>query len=171
MAPGEKSDIVQVLEDSRTAFNEAAGGLSEAQAAASPAEGRWSVRQCVEHVTVAEERFLGWLENAGRSESPCLDANKESEIFSSVTNRTRRAEAPEPVRPSGRYASLADALAAFNAIRARTVAFAIQRAAELHTLACQHPRFGPVNGRELLAIIAGHANRHAEQIRETRAAV
>jgi hypothetical protein len=171
MAPEERSEVVQVLEDSRKAFNEAAGGLSESQAGTSPAAGRWSVLQCVEHVTTVEERFLGWLERAGRVESPSIDPKKEADLLARVTNRTTRAEAPEQVRPSGRFSSLAEAVAGFNAARTRTIAYATERAADLPALDCQHPRFGAMNGRELCMVIAGHARRHAEQIRETRAAI
>jgi len=171
MAPEERSEIVQVLEDSRKVFNDAAGGLSESQASTSPAEGRWSVLQCVEHVTTVEERFLGFLEQAGRLDSPVIDSNKEADLMARVTDRTARAMAPEPVRPSGRFNSLAEAVAGFNAARTRTISYATERAAELSAMACQHPRFGPMNGRELCMIIAGHARRHAEQIREVRAAL
>jgi hypothetical protein len=33
-------------------------------------------------------------------------------------------------------------------------------------LAVEHPRFGTVNGVGLLVLMAGHARRHAAQIRE-----
>jgi hypothetical protein len=171
MAPGERSDIVQVLEDSRKVFHEAAAGISESQASTSPGEGRWSVLQCTEHVTIVEERFLGFLENAGRLDSPAIDPTKEADLMARVTNRTTRAQAPEPVRPSGRFASLAEALAGFHAARTRTISYATEHAAELPVHACQHARFGDLNGRELLVIMAGHARRHAEQIREVRSAI
>lgn len=171
MAPEDRSEIVEVLEHSRKVFNDATKGFSESQAATSPAAGRWSVLQCVEHVTTVEERFLGFLERAGRLDSPLIDPKKEAELLARVTNRTTRAEAPEPVRPMGRFASLAEAVQGFNAARARTISFAGERAAELHTLACQHARFGDLNGREMCVLMAGHARRHAEQIREIRAAI
>jgi hypothetical protein len=171
MAPEETTEIVEALEASRKVFNEAAGGLTESQAGTSPAAGRWSVLQCVEHVATVEERFLGFLERAGRVDSPSINPQKEADLMARVTDRTTRAEAPEPVRPTGRFASLADAVEGFNAARTRTVAYAAERAAELSALDCHHQRFGALNGRELCMIMAGHARRHAEQIREIRAAL
>jgi hypothetical protein len=169
MAPEERTEIVQALEESRKVLNDAAGGLSETHAKTSPAVDRWSVLQCVEHVTTVEERILGFLERAARVDSPLIDPKKEADLLARVTDRTSRAQAPEFVRPSGRFASLAEAVEGFNAARTRTIAFAVERAAELHTLAWQHPRFGDMNGREALMVMAGHARRHAEQIREVRA--
>jgi hypothetical protein len=171
MGPEQRSEIVQVLEDSRAVFNDAAGGVSEAQAGVSPAAGRWSVLQCVEHVTTVEERVLGFLERSGQTDSAVIDPQKEAGLLTRVIDRTARADAPEAVRPSGRFSTLAEAVERFNAARSRTIAFAVERAADLHTLLWQHPRFGDLNGREAMTVIAGHARRHAAQIHEVRAAV
>jgi DinB superfamily len=59
MAPREKSEIVQCLEDSRADFRAVAEGVSEVQATVRPAPEKWSVLECVEHIVVAEGRFLG----------------------------------------------------------------------------------------------------------------
>jgi hypothetical protein len=166
-----RTEMVEELEASRKVFNNAAGGLSESQAGTSPAAGRWSVLQCVEHVATVEERFQGFLERAGRRDLPSIDPQKEAGLMARVTDRTARAEAPEPVRPSGRFSSLQEAVEGFNAARTRTIAFALERAADLPALDCHHQRFGALNGRELCMIMAGHARRHAEQIREIRAAL
>ena len=40
---------------------------------------------------------------------------------------------------------------------------------DLYSVSIEHARFGVMNGVELLHTIAGHARRHAEQIREVRA--
>jgi uncharacterized damage-inducible protein DinB len=167
MAPQERSEIVDILEKSRQDFN-AAASVSESQASAKPEAGRWSVLECVEHVTTVEGRFMGWLEAAERLEAVQIDKQKEAELMDRVTNRSVRAEAPEVVRPSGRFTSLADALEQFNAARSRTIQFAQDRSADLYWLTATHPRFGALNGTELMVIIAGHARRHAEQIREVR---
>jgi hypothetical protein len=59
----------------------------------------------------------------------------------------------------------------FQNARNTTLQFARERAADLYTLASMHPAFGSLNGVEALMIIAGHARRHADQIREVRAAL
>ncbi len=171
MGPETRTEIVQCLEDSRAEFLEAVHGVTEAQATAHPQAGRWSVLDCVEHVTTVEERFLGRLQNAPREGAPAIDKQKEADLLARVPNRANRAEAPEPVRPSGRFATLAEAVGAFDAARARTIALAVQEGQEIYSRAEAHPRFGALNGTELLIIIAGHARRHAGQIRELRAAL
>ncbi|HTB17938.1 MAG TPA: DinB family protein [Bryobacteraceae bacterium] len=171
MAPQERTEIVENLERSRQEFMAAVAGLSELQAAARPDPERWSVLDCVEHVTSVEERFLGWLEAAQKLDAPRIDKEKESGLMERIPDRSTRVKAPEAVLPSGRFTSLQQAIDQFNTGRTRSIQFAEGRCDDLYCLALSHPRFGPMNGVEFLIIIAGHARRHAEQIRETRAAL
>ncbi len=170
MAPETRSGIAEILESSRQEFNSAAA-VAESQANVRPQPDRWSVLECVEHVALVEERFLGRLEQAQPQETPRIDKQKEADLLARVASRANRAEAPEPVRPSGRFSSLAQALEQFNAARARTMRFAEHRAADLYLLSADHPRFGTLNGVEWMILMAGHARRHADQIREARAAL
>jgi hypothetical protein len=171
MAPKEKSEIVQCLEDSRADFHAAADGVSESQAKVRPTPGQWSVLDCVEHIVVAEGRFLGWLQNPAADEAPPMDKQKEAKLLLGVASRSQRVNAPEPVHPTGRFSTLAEALAQFDATRANSIRFAESQGAGLYSLAARHPFFGVCNGAEVMVLIAAHARRHAAQIREIRSAV
>jgi uncharacterized damage-inducible protein DinB len=171
MAPQEKTEIVQHLERGREEFLAAVAGLSDEQSTTRPDPARWSVLDCVEHVTIVEDRFLGWLHNAKKADAPRFDKEKEAGLLARVADRSSRANAPEAVVPAGRFSNLDQALQQFNANRDRSVQFARDRFDELYCLSAEHPRFGPVNGSELLMIITAHARRHAAQIQEVRAAL
>jgi uncharacterized damage-inducible protein DinB len=171
MAPEQKTEIVQQLERGRRDFMAAVSGLSEAQAAYRPDPARWSVLDCVEHVTTVEQRFLGWLEADKRVDTPSIDKEKEAALLARVSDRSNRAQSPEAVLPTGRFGTLAEALEQFNTRRNLSVQFAEQRCDDLHHLAAEHARFGPLNGAEVMMLIVGHANRHAAQIHEVRAAL
>jgi uncharacterized damage-inducible protein DinB len=176
MAPQEKIEkdkleIVQHLERGREDFLAAVAGLDESQAKVRPDPARWSVLDCVEHVATVEERFLGWLQSAKKLDEPRIDKEKEAGLLARVADRSTRAQSPEAALPTGRFATLAQALEQFNAGRTRSIQFAQDRSDELYYLVAEHPRFGPMNGAEFLVIITAHARRHAAQIRETRAAM
>lgn len=171
MAPQEQSEIVKCLEDSRADCRAAAEGVSQAQATVRPAPERWSVLECVEHIVVAESRFLGWLQNPVAEAAPPMDKEKEAKLLLGVSGRSQRVNAPEPVHPTGRFATLAEALAQFEETRAKSIQFAESRGPGLYSLAAKHPFFGAVNGGEVMVLIAAHARRHAAQIREIRAAL
>jgi len=99
MAPQEQSEIVKCLEDSRADFRAAAEGVSEAQAKVRPEPGRWSVLECVEHIVVAEGRFLGWLQNPPVAEpAPPMDKEKEAKLLLGVSGRSQRVNAQQPNR-------------------------------------------------------------------------
>jgi hypothetical protein len=171
MAPQEQSEIVKCLEDSRADFRAAAEGVSEAQAKVRPAPEKWSVLECVEHIVVAEGRFLGWVQNPAAEPAPPMDKGKEAKLLLGVSGRSQRVNAPGPVHPTGRFSTLAEALAQFDAARAKSIQFAESNGAGLYCLAAKHPFFGAVNGGEVMVLIAAHARRHAAQIREIRAAL
>ncbi len=73
--------------------------------------------------------------------------------------------------PKGRFTTLAEGLEEFGKVRARSVKFAQENAANLYALSSSHPAIGPLNGMEAFIILAGHSERHAEQIRQVRAAL
>ena len=171
MAPQEQSEIVKCLEDSRADFRAAAEGVSESQAKVHPEPGRWSVLECVEHIVIAEGRFLGWLQNPAAEPAPPMDKEKEAKLLLGVSGRSQRVNAPEPVHPTGRFATLSEALAQFDAARANSIQFAEKTGAGLYSLSAKHAFFGAVNGAEVMVLIAAHARRHAAQIREIRAAL
>jgi hypothetical protein len=171
MAPQESVDILECLKDSRVEFLAAAEGLSEAQAKATPAPGRWSVVECVEHVIAAETRFLGWLRKPDTEPAPPVNKEREAMILSRVAGRATAIEAPEAVRPSGRFVTLAEALAEFEAIRGQSIQLVESQGPGLYSLAVKHPFLGVCNGAEAMVLIAAHSRRHAAQIREIRSAL
>jgi uncharacterized damage-inducible protein DinB len=171
MAPEQRSEIVEHLERSRQEFVAAVTGVNEAQAKVRPDPARWSVLDCVEHVTIVEERFLGFLKAAPKTDAPRVDKDKEAGLLVRIPDRTTRLNAPEVVLPTGRFTTLAQALEQFNANRAHSIQFAQDRSGDLYYLASEHPRLGPMNGAEFLILIAAHARRHAAQIHEVRAAL
>jgi len=171
MSPAERTEIVDMLEQSREDFRAAVAGVSESLAKTRPEAERWSVLDCVEHVATVEEMFLKRLAGGEYTEAPPEDKAKEASLATRIVDRSSRRQAPETVLPKGRFASLAEGLEQFEVARGRSLQFAQERAADLYTLASMHPAFGPLNGVEALIIIASHSRRHAEQIREARVAI
>ncbi|MEI9812038.1 MAG: DinB family protein [Acidobacteriota bacterium] len=157
--------LLVVLEDGRADVLAAIQGLSDDVAATKPAPDRWSPLECMEHIVVVEDRFLGWIAT-GSDTPPPLDEEKGARLFGMATDRSFKAQAPEAVIPTGKFATVAEAMEAFNGARDRTVQIARARGAELMGVGVKHPRFGEMNAADLVHLIAGHACRHAAQIRE-----
>ncbi len=159
--------LSSILEAGRRDFLDATRGISPDQASAKPSPDGWSILECMEHVAIVEERYLGWI-SSGTAIAPKRDAEKEMRLFATIRSRATKVEPPEAARPQGRFKSLPAALAEFNAVRDRCVQMVQERGEALYSIGAKHPYFGSVNGAELVHLIDGHARRHADQIRETR---
>ena len=170
MSQVERSEILDILEKSTDDFHAAVRGVPESLAQTRPEPNRWSVLECVEHVTTVEEIFLARLAG-GSGEAPPQDKLKEAALAIRLSDRSSRRQAAEAILPKGRFSTLAEGVEEFGKVRARSVKFAQEHAANLYALASSHPAIGPLNGMEALIILAGHSGRHAEQIREVRAAL
>ena len=162
------SELIQALEDSREEFLTSAAGVTEEQARVSPAPGRWSVLECAEHIVTVEGRFVGWLQNPEATPAPAEDKQKEALLAQRIAERSTKNQAPEAAQPKGRFGSLAEALAEFKTVRAASIQFAQEQGSGLYSISTKHPALGPINGTELMVMMAAHTRRHAGQVREIR---
>lgn len=92
---------------------------------------------------------------------------REARMAAGVSGRATRVQAPATALPTGRFASLPEAMQAFTAVRLRTIEF-VETGVNLRSMEVTHPSFGQISGYELAMIMAAHVVRHAAQIRETR---
>ena len=155
-----------MLKSSHKHFEASLEGLSDAAALRKPAEHHWSAIDCVEHICIAEGLGLKRLESAEAGD-PQVDSAREQHLAAQVLQRDSKIAGPPVTMPTGRFATIAEALAEFGAVRGRTIAFAAS-CPNLSCLRVTHPVFGPLTGREYVVLIAGHARRHAAQISEIR---
>ena len=169
MAPQEMKNVAGQLENARAELMVVVSGLTEEQARTRPAPDRWSILECLEHVSFVERRFLGMVKGSEAGTAAERDAAKEAAIEERVLDRINRRTAPEAVIPTGKYQSLSEALQDFNTARDETLRFASEQGVNLLTRSASHPVFGPLNGVEALLLIADHGRRHTAQMQEAAA--
>jgi hypothetical protein len=103
--------LLEALGESREIFLRALDRVTETEAVWKPAADRWSIFECVEHVAIAESgMFRGVRQGTPGTEAGFADPAREERIRAAAADRTRKWVAPEPVRPSDRFASLAEAI-------------------------------------------------------------
>lgn len=170
MEEAEKLKMLRNLQAGRDALDEALAGVDDAVIAQKPAEGGWSILDCLEHVVVTEQYLLSRLQAATIAEQPFEKWRREAKIAALAVDRTRRIEAPEQVHPHRRYRTLNEALAAFDATRAEVRRWVGNCSGDLRCMMTDHALIeGPVTCAEMLIMIASHPGRHAKQIAEIRA--
>jgi len=167
----ERQQLLESLETGRDALTAAVARLAEDVAAKSPAPGRWSVLECVEHLCLVEDYLFAQIAASTPSEMPVGSRFRENNILKRGADRTRTLEAPEVARPTGRFPTLAEALKTFVSSRDRTIAYVQSLQEDPRMRIAHHPLIGDVNCYETLLIMAIHPQRHAPQILEIRDAL
>jgi hypothetical protein len=172
LSPGDLEKGVKHLTATRDAIVEATKDFSDAQWNFKPAPERWSVAECLEHITVTEE-FLFKMVSGDMAKPAAESDNAEAErvtdekVLAMVTDRSQRFQAPEPVRPSGRWGSPQDTLKEFLQLRARTLEY-LKTTAGLRANISDSP-LGKLDAYQRLLFISGHSERHFEQMQEVMA--
>ena len=165
------SAVLAELDQAREILREAVDAIPDYDRAKRPAEGRWSVNEVLEHLSMVERRFTGLLamriaeakenglgveQNARTPMPPALKKMFE--------DRTNRRNAPDAVRPS----AMLDSRSAWQAVEdARAVLrelLAGHAGLALSTVMHQHPTFGTLDVYQFAELIANHERRHAKQI-------
>jgi uncharacterized damage-inducible protein DinB len=172
MEERERTLVLQQLSESREKLFGLVGGLTTEQWAYRPAEGRWSINECLEHVTRVENRVLGIItakvaEGAPEPARPEVRA-KDDAIQKGVLDRSTARQAPEPARPTGMWtdSQLAEE---FGRTRQRTIDFAATTESDLRTYFNPHAAFGDLDCYQWLLLLSLHGSRHAKQIEEVKA--
>lgn len=174
LAAAERAVLVAALERSRDAVLSEVARLSEVQAAFQPAPERWGAVHIVEHLALVEDAVMASL--PAILKAPAVAPRGDGgETLRAIGERSRdretRYDAPEPVRPSGRFGSLAATLQAFTSRRARTIAYVSTTADPLRSRRAPHPVLGlELDAYEHLSVLPAHTERHLAQIREVLAA-
>ena len=164
-----KIEIERVLQDGIDVLADSLAGVDEETACLRPLSDSWSIVDCVEHIALTEAGLLTRLEKAQPAETSHADAAREARFRDLAMNRGRRIDAPELVRPASQFTTLAQARAAVQTARSRTLAFVRDFQGDLRSWLTQHPLITrPVNCYEMLLLIALHPKRHAQQITEIR---
>ena len=167
----DREQLLRLLKASRKKLLESAEGLTDEQARMRPAEDRWSILECVEHVGQVEDTIFDAVTTKLAPSDVPADRTREQKIISGVTDRSRKVASPEHVKPAGKFASLADALAHFEQSRARSIEYVENCEGDLRAVTGPHPVLGQASGQEFMIIMALHPARHALQILEAREAL
>ena len=170
-APAKDRDAaVKYLEDTRQAFLKSIADVSEAQWTAKPSPTAWSIAEVAEHIAISEETILGLVtKQMIQAPPPQPGAGISDEtLIARITDRSKKAQAPEMLKPVNKWPTREALVQAFNASRDKTIAFVKTTDVDLRAHATPHPAFGALDTHQWILLIAGHSARHTAQIEEVR---
>jgi DinB superfamily len=165
----EKATLLEALRKGGDSFLCSVAGVDEVACRLRPAENRWSVLECAEHVAVAEEVMLGLVTSERKARSP-EGVKRDDRILRSGTDRSTRFDASDQSQPRGRFSTLAEAVAHFRTTHARTLRLVELTGENLRATEVTHPHraVGVISTYECLLLMGTHAQRHALQIEEIK---
>jgi hypothetical protein len=167
----DKDRAMQYLESTKKNVLEATKGLSEAQWNFKPGPDRWSVAEVTEHIAAAEDLLRGMVQEK-IMKAPADDTRDlkktDDAVMAMIPDRTHKAQAPEPLKPTNRYGSPAGSLKHFLETRATTEDF-LNNTPDLRAHAADSPMGMKLDAYEWILFIAAHSERHTKQINEVKA--
>lgn len=169
----ERQELIRELKKSEKMLKDATRGLTHAQWTYKTSPDRWSVQDCLEHLTLAEGFLRDRVQN-GIMKAPATapDPNaKETDAFvlKVITDRSQKATAPEPLRPSGKWATPQAMLKEFEARRRATIEYVRTTQDDLPAHKAPSPVGRDFDTYQWLLLISAHTERHAAQALEVKA--
>jgi hypothetical protein len=172
LAPEERSYLIDQLGKSKQAFIGSIQGLTEAQWTYKAAPEKWSIKDCAEHLILAEDFiFAGsqkMLQAPAQPRAATSTPEHDREIFAMVQDRSHKATAPEPIKPTGQWSTVDDAIAEFTKRRERNISYVRDTNDELRTHSSSDTPLGTMDAYQVLVLMAAHTLRHTAQIQEVK---
>src|SRR4051812_29798045 len=125
LAQADRDRAVKYLESTRQGVQDATAGLSQAQWNFKPAPDKWSVAEVTEHIAAAEDMLRGMVTDQVMK-APPRPAGEDVKaidelVLTAIPDRSHKAQAPEPLKPTNRFGSPEASLKHFAESRQQTV--------------------------------------------------
>lgn len=162
---------LKYLNDTKEDYVKQLTGISDAQLNFRSAEGRWTIAEIAEHITVVESALFGMMTAPSVAKTvKCEDVPRlaDTTLILAITNRSQKFTAPEQVRPNGRWKTRDELLASFEKARATTIAYIKDNKADLRSSFVQSP-MGTIDSFQGIIFLTGHSDRHLAQLKEVKA--
>lgn len=172
LSKAERKYAVEQLQESSEKLLGELQNLTPAQKNFKPAADKWSIAEVMEHIAVTEVGIAQIVEQTLKTPT---DSLKRAEIKVSdvqikkiLTNRNGKVQAPEILKPTGRFTTIEDAIAYFNAQRKKNILFIETTEEDLRDRFWKHPATGVIDLYQSILLVSAHCERHTAQIAEIK---
>jgi DinB superfamily len=170
----ERKFIVHHLKETKADFLTSVKDLSEAQLNFKAAPDKWSVKECAQHLALAEAGLWQWaemtLKQPANPEKRAEIKMTDEAMLKGVTNRAQKAQAPENFQPkNAKWATIDETLTAYKEQRAKLIDYLKSTTEDMRGHIAVETPFGPIDAYQIVLLISAHSNRHTQQINEVKA--
>jgi hypothetical protein len=168
----ERDRAVNYLKETEKNFLADIDGLSDAQWKFKAAPDRWSIAETAEHIATAEDFIWARVEEMMKApanpERRAETQGKDKIILEKIPDRSRKAQAPEPLKPTGKFATREELVQHFKEVRAKEIAFLEQTKEDLRTHIADNPALDAMDAYQWVIFNGAHSKRHTAQIEEVK---
>jgi len=168
----ERDRAINYLKETEKDFLAAIDGVSDAEWKFKAAPDRWSIAETAEHIATAEDFIWGRVEemmNApANPERRAETQGKDKIILDKIPDRSRKAQAPEPLRPTGKFATREELVKHFKETRAKEIAFLENTKEDLRSHIADNPALDAMDAYQWVIFNGAHSKRHTAQIEEVK---
>ena len=171
LSQGDRDYTISALHATRKQFLDTLAPLSDAQMKWKPSDSAWSVAEVAEHLIALENMMPGML--AKMMAAPATPEKKkanpretEEMLLKVLPARERKVQTSEMLKPTGKYPDKAALVNAFRTARDKNIAYVRETNDDLRSHFMLNPAFGELDGIQWCIFIAGHTERHVNQMKE-----
>src|SRR3954453_11574369 len=170
----ERNRAIEYLKQTEKDFLASIDGVSDAQWKFKASPDRWSIAETAEHIAVAEQFIWDVISNKimkspATPEKRAEVKGKDEIILSKIPDRSRKAQAPEQLKPTGRWATRAALAKDFEATRSKEIAYVTETKEDLRNHFEEHPAMKTMDAYQWLLFNGAHCKRHTAQFLEVKA--
>jgi DinB superfamily len=176
LTQGERDFAMSNMQATRKLFLDSVVGLTPEQWNFKAAPERWSIAECAEHIALSEDLISGMAKStlAKPAETEKVVRGDEAregdqKLLDAVVDRSHKAQAPEPLKPNHKFATLQEAVEHFKKSRDANIDYIEKTNDDLRAHSAQGPTGSPIDGYRWILLMSAHTERHTNQIKEVKA--
>jgi hypothetical protein len=173
MSGKERKFAVGLMKDTKSDVLKTVKGLSDAQLNFRAAPDKWSVKECAYHIAIAEKNIWKMLDdemkNPANPEKRTEIKVTDEQVVTMLEDRSHKVKTTESFEPKNTpYQSIDDAMNSFKETRAAHIKYIKNTTEDLRNHVLQTP-LGWIDCYQVCLFMAGHTNRHTQQMNEVKA--
>jgi hypothetical protein len=174
LTKAERDRAVEYLKETQKDFLTAIDGVSEAQWKFKAGPDKWSIAETAEHIAVTEQTIWDLVSGKIMKSPPAPEKvaaakGKDETILTMIPDRSRKAQAPERLQPTGKWATRAALAKDFEALRGKEIAYVAETKEDLRNHFEDHPFLKTMDAYQWIIFNGAHCKRHTAQILEVKA--
>ena len=170
----ERDSAIEYLRQTQKDFLASIEGVSEAQWKFKAGPDKWSIAETAEHIAVTEQTIWDLvsgkiMKSPPTPEKAAAAKGKDETILTVIPDRSRKAQAPERLQPTGKWPTRAALAKDFEALRTKEIAYVTDTKEDLRNHFEEHPFLKTMDAYQWIIFNGAHCKRHTAQILEVKA--